>query len=75
MVKNREIADWLGQVHIKQCQPILKGLQFETAEDEPDAERAAASFRKIVSIGLDVRIDRRPNARDDACYQAHPNRK
>ena len=32
--------DRLGQMDIKQGQPILKGLQYETAEDKPDAERA-----------------------------------
>jgi hypothetical protein len=30
----------LGQMDIKQGQPILKGLQYETAEDQPNAERA-----------------------------------
>src|ERR1700683_1545078 len=65
----------LGQVYTKYGQPILKGLQCETAEDKPDAERAEASLGKIVSIVFDVRIDRRTNTRDDACHQAHPNRK
>src|SRR6478752_7744259 len=32
----------LGQVNIKQRQPILKGLQGKAAKDEPDAERAEA---------------------------------
>ena len=56
---------------IKQRQPILKGLQYKTAKDEPDAEGSEASLRKTVSIVFDVRIDGGPNARDDACYQAH----
>ena len=34
------LLDLLGQMDIKQGQPILKGLQYETAEDKPDAERA-----------------------------------
>ena len=69
------IIGCLGQVNIKQHQPILKGLQCEAAKDEPDAERAEASLWKIVSIVFDVRIDRCSNACDDACYQAHANRK
>jgi hypothetical protein len=56
---------------IKQSQPILKGLEYETAKDERDAEGSEASLRKTVSIVFDVRIDGGPNARDDACYQAH----
>jgi hypothetical protein len=56
---------------IKQSQPILKGLEHETAKDERDAEGSEASLRKTVSIVFDVRIDGGPNARDDACYQAH----
>jgi hypothetical protein len=34
------LSDLLGQMDIKQGQPILKGLQYETAEDQPNAERA-----------------------------------
>jgi hypothetical protein len=52
-------------VNIKQRQPILKGLQRKTAKDKPDAERAEASLRKIVSIVFDVRIDRCPDACDE----------
>ena len=51
---------------IKQGQPILKGLQYKTAKDEPDAEGSEASLRKTVSIVFDVRIEGGPNARDDA---------
>ena len=62
-------------MNIKQRQPILMGLQCEAAKDEPDAQRAEASLRKIVSIVFDVRIDRCSHARDNARYQAHTNRK
>ena len=65
---------YLGQVNIKQRQPILKGLQRETAKDKRDPERAEASLLKIVSIVFDVRINRCTSACDEACYQAHANR-
>jgi len=34
------LSDLLGQMDIKEGQPILKGLQYETAEDKANAERA-----------------------------------
>ena len=60
---------------IKKRQPILEGLQYETAEDKANAERAQPSLWKAVSLVFDVRIDGRANPRNDACYQAHPNGK
>jgi len=54
----------LGQAYIKQRQPIRKGLRCETAEDEPNAERAPAALGKITSIVFEVRIDRPTNTRD-----------
>ena len=68
-------SDCLGQTDIKQRQPILKGLQSKTAENESDAERAQASFRKVVSVVFKVGIDRHPDARDNPCHQPYTNGK
>ena len=65
----------LGQFHIKQCQPILKGLQSKAAKDESDAEHSKPALGKVVSIIFDVGIDRCPNAGDDSCHQSHADRK
>ncbi len=53
-------------VDIEQLQPILKGLQSKTAKDESDAEYSEPPLREVVGIVFDVRIDRRPNAGNDA---------
>jgi hypothetical protein len=45
-------------------------LQGKAAKDKPDADRAEASLRKIVSIVFDIGIDRRPDACDDARSRA-----
>src|SRR5258708_13424359 len=60
-------------MYIKQRQPILKGLQSKTAQNESDAKHPKPSLRKVVRIVLDVRIDRRPNAGDNADYQSNTN--
>src|SRR5258708_30551380 len=56
-------------------EPILQGLQGKTAKDESNAECAKAWVREIVGVVLDVRIERRSHAGDDAYHQPHANRK
>src|ERR1700730_12096925 len=68
------IRGCLGQVNIKQRQPILKGLLCEAGEDDANPLLQDAFRGKIGSIVCDGRIDRCSNACDDACYQAHTNR-
>jgi ketosteroid isomerase-like protein len=65
----------LRQMHIKQRQPILKGLHRKAAEDECDAEGSEPSFRKVIGIVLNVWIHGRPDAGDDASYQSDANGK
>jgi hypothetical protein len=62
-------------MHIKQRQPILKGLHRKAAEDECDAEGSEPSFRKVIGIVLNVWIHGRPDAGDDASYQSDANGK
>jgi hypothetical protein len=73
--ENAEDTCCLSQAYIKECQPILKGLQSKTAKDESYPERPEPTLRKIVSVVFDVRIDRHPDAGDDPCHQPYANRK
>jgi ketosteroid isomerase-like protein len=61
----------LRQAYIKQCQPILKGLQCKAAQYESDAESSEPSLGKIIGIVLDERIHRRAEAGDNASYQSY----
>jgi ketosteroid isomerase-like protein len=65
----------LRQMHIKQRQPILKGLQGKATEDECDAEGSEPSFRQVIGIVLNVGIHRRPDASDDTSYESDANGK
>jgi uncharacterized protein len=65
-----EVPD-LRQMHIKQRQPILKGLHGKAAQDESDAEGSEPSLGKIIGIVLDVWIHRRAEAGDNASYQSY----
>src|ERR1700682_3336793 len=62
-------------MYIKECQPILEGLQGKTAKDECNAEYAEASLREIVGVVFDVGIHRRSRAGNDAGHQSQGNRK
>lgn len=61
----------LGQVDVKQRQPVLKRLQSEPAKNESDAEDPKPSLRKIVGVVLDVRINGLSHARDNAGHKPY----
>src|ERR1700730_151532 len=62
-------------MYIKECQPILDGLQGKTAKDERNAEYAEASLREIVGVVFDVRTECRSYAGDNAYHHPHANHK
>lgn len=66
---------YLRHSHIKEREPILDGLQNETAKDKSDAEGPQPALGKVVRVVFDVRIDRRPDAGDDARHEPNPERK
>jgi len=65
----------LGQVDVKQCQPILKGLQGKAAKDESNPESAKASFWQIVGIIFNVGIHRHAHPGNNSRNQAYASRK
>jgi hypothetical protein len=71
----RATAISLRQPHVKQRQPVLKGLQNKAAEDQHDAERAEAALRQIVRVVLDIGIHRYSDARDEAGHEPYPDGK
>ena len=70
---NAPASGFLPQAYIKQCQPILKGLQAKTAEDEPNTEGSEPALGKAVSIVLDEGIHRNSDPGDQAGHQSHPD--
>ncbi len=50
-------------------QPVLQGLHGKSAEHERDAKHSEAAFGEIVGVELDVRVECRQDAGDDAREQ------
>jgi len=65
---------YLRQAHIKKCQPILKGLQCETTQDQSDAEGPEPAFGQVIGEVFDVRNDRASDCGDNASYEAYSDR-
>jgi hypothetical protein len=61
----------LYQAHIKQRQPILKGLHGKAAQDESDAEGPEPALGKVVGIVLNIGDHRLSDAADNAGHKPY----
>src|SRR5260370_40300044 len=65
----------LGQTDIQQRQPVLNGLQSETAQDQSYAKDPEAPLRQIVGIVFNKWIDHDNDAGHQAGHQSYANGK